>query len=475
MFANYFYTICLCSVFVSCGGEVILERNQSVRDFPEIAQSGKLSVVLRYSPHSFFMYRGEPMGYEYELLTWMASDLNLKLDIHVPRTWTGVMELLKQDKVDLIAAPLAVTMRTLNTATYTEYFHTTRPMLVQRKPAHWEKMKIHQIEKELIRNPLELIGRKVVVAESSAYHERLIHLAKEMGGQIQIALLPPNVEVDSLIEGVVHGQYDRTVAEENVLPAYEALYRELDAKTALGFEQRISWAVHRDKKKLLDTINTWIQSKRNGADPRYQMLYTKYFRNQSSFVKRMKSPYNSLDGGKLSPYDSLFKKYAPQLGWDWKLLAAVAFEESGWNPEIISPMGAVGLMQIMPSTAERFGANNSQKPDDNIKAAVGYLMVLNEHWKSLPPPERLAFVIASYNVGLGHILDARRLAKDHGESTDKWFGEIESWLIKKSVEPYLSSPLVENGFCRGAETSRYVQNIMQRFENFKLLYSRDAI
>jgi len=447
---------------------VIQKSEQSGRDYKEVEKGDTLVVALRSSPHSFFLYKGQPMGYEYEMLSWMAQELGLHLKLTVPHSWSEIFSLVGHDKIDVIAAPLAMTVNSLHATVYTEHLYTTRPMLVQRKPKNWRKMSLHAVEKQVVRRPLDLLNKKVVVAEGSVYAKRLDHLGQELGGTILTGYVSAEVPIESLIVRVARGEMEYTVADEHILQGWQAMYPDLDIHTPLGFEQRIAWAVPQHKKKLLEKINAWIVSKRGRSDSRYNEIFARYFQSQGTFLRRMSSPYHSLGGGQLSPFDSLFKKYAALINWDWRLLAAMAFEESGWNPQAQSPMGAVGLMQMLPQTALEYGVNEPLNPSANLEAAVRYLASLEVFWKSLAPPERQSFVMASFNAGPGHILDAVALAKHYGQSGNEWKGAVSEWLLKKNQEKVYNHSVVKYGYCRGKQTVEYVRRIKERYIQFKL-------
>jgi membrane-bound lytic murein transglycosylase F len=185
---------------------------------------------------------------------------------------------------------------------------------------------------------------------------------------------------------------------------------------------------------------------------------------------RSQSDYSSLNGSKISPYDELIKKECERLGWDWRLLAAVIYQESRFINNDESWAGARGLMQLMPETAEKFGAKNPDDPKQNIKAGVGYLKYLDNYWSReiSDPAERLKFVLASYNVGLSHIIDARKLTEKYKRSPSVWNDNVEYYLLKKSDPVYYRDPLAPAGYCKCEEPVNYVKNVLETFEEYKL-------
>lgn len=199
------------------------------------------------------------------------------------------------------------------------------------------------------------------------------------------------------------------------------------------------------------------------------VIYNRYFKSPRTSLLRVNSDYSSLGGNKISRYDELIKTGAQKLGWDWRLLAAIIYRESKFVSNDESWAGARGLMQLMPETARRFGATNPDDPRQSIKAGVNYLRHLDKIWakKISDPNERLKFVLASYNAGLSHIMDARKLAKKHGRDPAVW-NDVEFYLLKKSDRAFYRDPVVTAGYCKCEEPVNYVKNVLQTFDEYKL-------
>ena len=182
----------------------------------------------------------------------------------------------------------------------------------------------------------------------------------------------------------------------------------------------------------------------------------------------MQSEYLTSTTGKLSEFDPVIKQYAGELGWDWRLLASQAFQESRFKPAARSWAGATGLLQLMPATAREFGVTNALDPTENVQGAVKFLQWLQRYWAKRIPDEneRLKFVLASYNTGAGHVEDAQRLTEKYGGDPQKW-DDVSYWLLQKSTQQYSGDEVVKFGFCRGLEPVNYVTNILERFDHYK--------
>jgi membrane-bound lytic murein transglycosylase F len=330
-------------------------------------------------------------------------------------------------------------------------------------------MTLDKIEKQLIRDPAELIGKTIVVRSSSSYLERIHNLSNEIGGNILILEAKPDLTTEDLIAMVASGEIDYTISDDNVANLNEANFRNIDVSTSVSLSQRIAWAVKKSDDDLLNAVNMWLDSIKKTVD--FAVMYKKYFTNRYAYKKRVTSKYFSQTGGGISSYDDQIKKYSKTIGWDWRLSASLIYQESQFNPKAKSWAGAAGLMQLMPSTAKQFGTKDVYNPDQNIKAGFKYLEYLNNLWAEsiTDSTERIKFILASYNVGQGHIVDARGLTKKYGGDPDIWFDNVEYYLTMKSKPKYYNDDIVKRGYARGKETVKYVKEILERYEHYKQL------
>jgi membrane-bound lytic murein transglycosylase F len=436
-------------------------------DLPEIMDRGRLVAITSYSPISYFIYHGEPMGYEYELLKMLGEHLGLPVEIKLARDFEEMIRMLEKGEGDLIAYGLTITSERQNKLFFTEPLNITRQVLVQRKPENWRRMKLHDIENQLIRSPFDLSGETVYVRRGSAYIERLQNLALEIGKDITIIEASGQLTTEDLIHLVATDSIALTVADENIAQIQSAYYTAIDTDTPISLPQQTAWAVRPSSKILLDTINSWLKEIQKHAD--YYVIYNKYYKNRQAFRSRYASEFNPSTGGAISPYDELFRREAERLGWDWRLLAALSYRESQFRPDAQSWAGASGLMQLMPRTASNFGADNPFDSDQNITAGVNLLLWLDNYWKEhiVDPDERKNFVMASYNVGQGHVQDARRLAEHFNADPNKWNGNVEQFMLKKSNPDYYNLEIVNFGYASGVAPVIYVREIYELYAHYQ--------
>lgn len=412
-----------------------------------------LKVVTLYGPTSYFIYRGEPMGYDYTLADSLAHDKHMVLDLKVARSLSAAVDMLDSGKVDLIAYDVPITEH------YKKYVipcgpeNYTTQVLVQPK--------VHG--QPVLTDVTQLVGEEVYVEKDSRYLRRLENLNDEIGGGIIIK----EVDADSLItedliQLVSDGKIPLTVVDSDIARLNSTYYPDLDVDLAVSFPQRASWAVAPEKEELAKEIDDWFA----GAVPqRTNAELLKRFFEQTKYEPTVKFDFSK---GYISKYDNLFKKYAPSIGWDWRLMAAQAYQESKFRPNAKSWVGARGLMQIMPSTARGYRTKVSQlnNPEVSVKVASMLLEDLDGYLRKYVPSdkERIKFVIAAYNVGIAHVYDAIALAKKYGLNPTVWDDNVAKALLMKMNPKYYNDPVVKYGYCRATETVDYVDKITSFYE-----------
>ena len=434
-------------------------------DLDSIMKRGKLVAVTDFNSTNYFLYKGEPMGFHYELLRAFTEHLGVDLEIITENHLEHAFNFLNTGEADLLAIGLTVSSSRKKGISFTEPILETRQVLVQRKPRNRRSMTVESPEGHLIRNQLELAGKTVYVQEHSIHYERLHTLADEIGDTINI--IPVPLESEDLIRNVANGEIEFTVCDENIALVNATYYPGIDVNTPVSFPQNIAWGVRKDhSEKLLNEFNRWIEL--YTKTPSWSLLYTKYFRNSRSNTI-VKSDYYSLSTGKISGWDDLIKKAGAELGWDWRLLASLMCQESRFDPDVESWAGAYGLMQIMPKTGEKFGIDITSSPANNVKAGTLYIESLKSIFEDKIPDEneRLKFILASYNAGPGHVLDAMKLTEKNGMDPRKWDSNVAVWLLKKAEPVYYNDSVVKNGYFRGTESVNFVAEILDRYEHYK--------
>ena len=460
------------------------------RDLAEIKEQGTLTVLAPYNSTTYFLYRGEPMGYEYELLQAFARDQGLVIKMHVITDRKSVYSMLNSGDGDIAAARLVPTDEDKKLVNFTRELYRTEPALVQQE-AEPEDAKMPEVAKKALKpapeapplpeatlpeeleisarritRPAQLAGETVTLPEKSPYMTTLIELADEISGEIHVVELGGKIGDEALAQKVASGEVEFTVMQANVAELKEAEFKNLKVRPVVGRVHSVTWAVRRNAPGLEAALNSWIAENKNTA--LFNTLYKKYFVDRKKHVERAASKFLTSSTGKLCEYDHLLKQYAAELGWDWRLLASQAYQESRFKPDARSWAGATGLLQLMPRTAKEFGVTDIDDPAQNVQGAVKFLQWLTRHWTKRidDEGERLKFILASYNTGAGHVEDAQRLAEKYGNDPERW-EHVSYWLLQKSTQQYSTDPVVKFGFCRGVEPVQYVSSILDRFDHYR--------
>jgi membrane-bound lytic murein transglycosylase F len=442
-------------------------------DLDSIRKRGKLIAVTDFNSTDYFIYKGEPMGFNYELLKSFSDNLGLDLDIITENSPENAMGMLNSGEADLLAFNLTVNSSTEKNILFSYPIGETRQVLVQRKPHNWRSLSVDEIDKKLIRNQPGLKGKTIYVQEGSSNAEQLITLARQSGDSINVIKVP--FESEKLIQHVAKGAIEYTVCDENLALVNATYYPDIDVSTPISLPRNFAWAVRKNNSTaLLGELNRWLMSyKKTGS---YALLYAKYFNNpRSSSIVR--SDFYAINTGKVSPYDDLIRKFSVIINWDWRLLASLICQESHFNPTVESYAGAFGLMQIMPGTGKNFGIDIMASPEENLKAGIRYINWLHSIFdgRIADQKERINFILAAYNAGPGHVLDAMRLAEKNGMDPGKWEGNVAIWMQKKSEPQYYNDTVVKSGYFRGTESVNFVSQILERYEHYKNIIPEEKI
>jgi membrane-bound lytic murein transglycosylase F len=459
----------LVTVLYSCSYHKPASLNSDTKEvsfnLDSIRKRGKLIAVTDFNSTNYFIYKGEPMGFNYELLKSFSDHIGIDLEIVTENDLNHAFGMLKSGEADLLAIGLTVNNSRKKDILFTESIDETRQVLIQRKPRNWRSLTEDELDRKLIRNQMGLAKKTVYVQKGSSHVERLHALAEEIGDSISIIEVP--YESEQLIKHVVNGEIEYTVCDENVALVNATYYPDIDVNTPVSFPQNIAWGVRKhNSDALLSELNHWITTyKRTGS---YSLLYAKYFRNSRSSIM-VKSDYFALNTGKVSRFDDMIRQYSANINWDWRLLASLICQESRFNPDVESLAGAYGLMQIMPGTGKNFGIDITASPENNMKAGILYINWLHSIFdpRITDENERVYFILAAYNAGPGHILDAMELARKNGKDPQKWNGNVALWLLKKSDPRYYNDAVVKNGYFRGTESVNFVSEVLNRFEHYK--------
>lgn len=454
MFKRVLLYFFLLNLLLGCSGRK--EAEVSIRDFKEIKQSGEIRAVTLYGSTSYFMYKMEEMGYEYDLINDFATANDLELKMLVAENVSALTEMIKNGEADVAAYPVFVNNELKQDVIFCGYEELTSQVLVQRMNKG----------DTIIKDVTELIGKEIYVNANTKYSNRLHNLNEELGGDLIIhEVHEDSVTSEDLIEMVSKGDIKYTISDDNLARLNRTYYWNINTNLKISFMQRSSWIVNNKSPELATVIDEW--SSNNTGKRVYRAAIKRYF-ELSKTPELAEIP--EVKNGHISPFDSTFRKHAGMIGWDWQLLASIAYQESRFNSTVVSWAGAQGLMGIMPRTARAFGVSPHElkEPDVAVHTAVLCLMEFRKGLGTIKDPqEKMKFTLAAYNAGIGHIYDAQRLASKYGKNPYVWDNNVVDYIRLKSESAFYNDSVCKHGYLRGSETANYVNQVMKRYSYYK--------
>lgn len=430
-----------------------------------LQEKGKLTAVTNCGIINYNTSSPKPSGFEFELLSHFCDDNGLELEMLVNENMDSCFSLLDSCKVDMVAIGIGSNKEMKRRYLLTDPILMQKSVLVQRLPKDWSKMlTADEVENQLLRSPVDLAGKTIHLPQGSHAVMLLEHLSDQIGDTIYIIECDSLNSVD-LVMAVASGQIEYTVVENYVARMASIGLRDLDTKLNVSVEQPLCWAVrnHDGDSSLLLALNSWI----DGFEQRnLDRILAKYVNKNNAFAPKKHSD------GHLSEFDDIIKKTAKNIGWDWRLLASLIYQESRFKLELESEKGAFGLMQLMPVIMEQYEIDYDATPEEQLEAGGKLIRHLENclENKVADSAERVKFVLAAYNAGLGHVYDAQRLAEKYGKAPDVWDNNVDYFILNKSKKQYYNDTCCRAGYLRGSETYRFVEEVLNRFYQYQITY-----
>ncbi|PSQ91186.1 MAG: lytic transglycosylase F [Proteobacteria bacterium SW_6_67_9] len=436
------------------------QRDHRAGDLDAIKQAGTLRVATRNSTANYFVWRGQLLGFEYELAERFAHSLGLRLEVVVADDRRELLAMVRDGRADFAAAFLTPPEQGAEDGIrYSRpYHHAVKQVVTDTRDAALDEVG-------------HLAGRTFHVRRGSDAWDELGRLLDETPVDFARAPIGDDASTEAIIRRVAKGQYDLTLVDDHIAKNAAVWHDRIRTGLAVGEPEPNRWAFRADNERLLTAANRFLHDTYQSKF--YNVVYTKYFEDHDR-IKRYQSQRVSLSSAQqLTPYDPLIKRYAQRHGFDWRLIAALTFQESSFNPDKRSWVGAEGLMQVMPATAEQVDIEGDlSDPETNIRAGTRYLAWLRKRFDDdLRVRDRMWFTLAAYNAGIGHVRDARRLAEGLGLDPDQWFDNAERAMLKLSERRHFRD--ARFGYVRGEEPVDYVRSIRERYEAY-MLWTNDC-
>jgi membrane-bound lytic murein transglycosylase F len=434
----------------------LVERSPVDRDLSAIAADGVLRVAIPADDVAYATRGGRTDGLAYDLASRIARRLGVKLQVYtVAQPGTGLRDLAR-GKADLLALIDPGPTPVHDQAAWTTPLEQARVVVAGREAGG-------------IRSLEDLRGREIVVRRDTRLEEAARGWAAA-GYPIAIRTVPQRVSDEELAEAAAEGRHPLVVMDERRARLERALFEDLEVSGPLGDLLPVRWATRPNAPHLAQTVSRLFDAAREVG--LLAELHRQYLENPRR-LRHSRHFETWHGGGEISPWDGLLQQAAQQHGFDWRLLAALVATESGFDPASIGPGGSIGLMQLMPATARAFGAEDPLDPQQNVLAGARHLRWLWETLPGIAERDRLAFTLAAYNMGLGHLDDVRELAAARGLDPDRWEGNVAAVLPLKE-DPRVASTL-PHGFARGTLTLNYVDRVLDKYGQFSVAARQPAV
>lgn len=429
-----------------------------VADLPELQERRTLRIMLPNSAASYFLWRGELVGFEYEFARRFAERHQMRLEVVVPPNPSVLSDWLAEGRADIAGGFLEpVALWDHGEVVFTNPWHHAQSYLISRDDA------------EELTDWTGVNGSTVAAFASSILWAEMEALAEEYRF-VLVPLPGAGGDAEDVVNRLAAGEFDYAVIEEHLLAVELARRDDIRRQFQVGSPLPHAWAVRASDQALREALNEFFQEKHRSAF--YNILYRRYFEDERRIRRQQDERIRK--GGQLSPWDDVVRRHADPYDFDWRLIVAQIYQESRFDPDARSPMGATGLMQLMPRTGEQVGVTNLSNPDKNVLGGIRYLDWVRQRFpEDLPVADRMWFTLAAYNAGLGHVMDARRLAAQKGWDRDRWFDNVENAMLLLSQRKYFSQ--ARHGYVRGSEPVAYITNISSRYKAYVQLTEEQLV
>lgn len=430
------------------------------RDLAEIKRSGVLRVITSYSSSTYFLHRGIQAGFEYELIRKFAKENDLALEVVIIAENENPYDLLNTGEGDLIAASYTVTEERKKVIDFTRPYNLVDQIIVVSDELG--------IEPESIS---ELAGIPISVRRNSSYYVKLKELQEE-GFNIEIDLVSDDMDTEAVLYQVASGNIAATVADDNFFEASNKYMKGLVRGPIIAENDTIAWAIRQNAPDLQNELNKYLYKhfrfNEDGIPKRsafLNVLRKKYYQGSRPVEEYFQPEIEDQRYVGISPYDSLLQRVAAEFDLDWVMLTSIAAQESKFDPYSESWAGAVGIMQILPRFS-KISVDSLFIPEVNVREGARILKEQMDHYSYMDSTQQWQFALATYNAGPGHVADARRLAIDHNDDPNEW-ESVSKALLRLMQRKYYQN--ARYGFCRGIETVRYVNEIMNRTNTYEAI------
>ncbi len=414
----------------------------------KVQQSGRVVCITENSANTYYIYRGEPMGFEYDLARAFADYLGVELKIITP-DWAKMFAYLAKGKGDFIAAGLTITPEREKQVDFSDEYTYVQQKVI----THKNNYNLRSLD--------DLNGKTIHIRPATSYHSRLRELQEE-GLNFEM-VFHKELPTEELIRMVAEEEIGITIADSKIALLNRRYFPDIKIAFPIEEEEALGWAVREGEKRFLREINKFFAIiKENGV---YGKIFEKYYGTVDIFDYVDLKKFHQRLESRLPDYQEIIKQEAAKYDFDWRLIAAMIYQESHFNPRARSHTGVRGLMQLTLRTAREMGVRNRLNPKQSIRGGIRYLHKLYERFDEVPDyRDRIRLALASYNIGYGHVRDAQKIAQQMGLPTQQWESVKQTLPLLRERRYYRDT---RYGYARGTEPIRYVNRIFTYYDILK--------
>jgi membrane-bound lytic murein transglycosylase F len=426
-----------------------------------IYERGYLIALTNTNSLNYFIYNGQPMGFQLELLQSFGDYLDVPVKIIAVNDLEKLYYYLDLNVADVFAFNLPVSGGGKKLVHFSQALGETRQVLIQRKASQGKAKGAHVF----IREYKDFKQDTIIVANNPFQTPLLKTLLRKAGHHVTL-IEEKEKNPEELVRMVSQGKINFTICDENLAMVLKRYYQNIDANVALSLFTPYAWGVRSSSDSLLMKIDSWLTQIKAKGSLKYTTL--SYFNNPRITVFFNSNNF-TLKTDRLSPFDAQLRTLSKMISWDWRLLASLIYEESNFITGLTSSHNATGLMQLMPETARKFGMDSASSPSQQLVAGVRFLHWLDQQLlpEIMDRKERINFILASYNVGMGKVLAARKKAAQNGRDPNKWNNNVEYFLIPGTRLGIDASPDIIIGNSPFGTAGSFVSNILERYHHYK--------
>lgn len=449
-FEKYFILLLLLMLTVFFVSILIHNQNlgTTTSTLDRIRSTGKLRLITANSLNTYSYYEGQPTGFEYDLALEFAKYLNVELDVVTPG-WNNLFVYLTQDKGDFIAAGISITTQRLEDAAFSIPYMTIQQRVIHHNLIFGPK------------NIEDLRFRTFHVRRDTSYHYRLEQI--QASGIALNYILHDNIPTEELIAMVNRREIRFTIADSNIALLNQRYYPDIRIGIPIQERESLAWAVRKNDTDMIVEINRFfLHANATGI---LRKITNKYYENTQNFDVYEIKKFHERIKTRLPKYKRVIMEESKKYGFDWRLVTAVVYQESHFNPNAKSFTNVRGLMQVTHATAREMGITNRRNPSQSIRAGIGYLNKMYQKFSHIEDEyQRMLFSLASYNIGYGHVQDALKIAEEKGLDPTTWQA-LKTCLPLLSKTQYVKT--AKHGYARGWEPVQYVERILTYFDILK--------